>query len=337
MKFGTKDVSDSDQPEQVGYTQLPAPAKAVIATSERVYALTDKKPYFYYTYHEETTNDLVLIFDITHPRDPVLKSQIGPGNYFSLAALGSILYLSGSDGFKVLELSDPRIPVTLSSTPTPAATYSSAVSISDSLLLLSYPCILQVINVSDPAHPKLVGELSGIASEFPEIVTGLSVEGNLAVVTGFFQNTTFKSVGILTDLSNPAQPGRLSSVVIFFRSYLSITLHEKRLYFAQQDYPLTVYDISNPRAPIQIGEGDDPVWNLAYSEGRVYVAAGAMGLTIYDSQNPGGLLKRGRLPGIGTAEDVAVQGDLLYIADGGVSGMGGYMTDYWFVNRLSND
>ena len=105
----------------------------------------------------------------------------------------------------------------------------------------------------------------------------------------------------------------------------SAVILNQRVYAASQGDPIAVYDMSNLSAPVLISQGEDLVWDLVSANDLVYVAAGALGLAIYDSQGPSSLLKRGSLLGIGTAEDVAVQGKTLFFSDGGVEA---YFYDY---------
>ena len=121
--------------------------------------------------------------------------------------------------------------------------------------------------------------------------------------------------------------GFFSAAMLVSQYNPSAVILNQRVYAASQGDPIAVYDISNLSAPVLISQGEDLVWDLVSANDLVYVAAGALGLAIYDSQGPSSLLKRGSLLGIGTAEDVAVQGKTLFIADGGVEA---YSIDYLY-------
>jgi hypothetical protein len=314
------DVSDPDNPHQVAYAQLPAPARQVAATSQRVYVLTDSDR----SYRPVVTGgDQVQIFDITNPTSPRLASQIGPGSFSSLDAKDFRLYLLGNGEFSILDTSDAHHPVTLGSTPS----YSWEISVTGSQALLASDSTFQVMDVFDPTNPTMLGELPNPGGLYPPYITDLSVEGDVAAVAGFSFEAYPESKCVLIDLEDPAHPAELSSIETGFNAYPSVALAGQRLYFTPRDYSLAVYDISDLRAPVLIGYGDDPVWNLASASNQIYVAAGASGFAVYDSLGPDGLLRRGGILGTGTAEDVEVQGDSLYIADGGLSDAS-YFTDY---------
>jgi len=318
------DVSDPDKLKQVAYVQLPAPASLVVATSRLVYVLTDSARFHYAIV---AGGDQVQIFDILNPLAPRLAGQVGPGNYYGLAAKDSRLYLSGTEGFSILDTSDPRYPVTLAAIFTSTPLYYSALAVTGNLVLLASNDTFRVLDVSDPSNPITLGELSGSEVDFPGVFTGLVVEGKLAAVAGFSDPIYSVSKCILIDLSDPAHPVELSSIQTGYNSYPSVALAGKFLYFTPRLNPIEVYDISNLSAPVQLNYGNDPVWGLASDGNLVYVAAEASGLAIYDSRGPDGLLRRGEILGSGSAEDLVVQGNSIYIADGGVSGTS-HFADY---------
>jgi hypothetical protein len=321
------DISDPDHPQRVAYRLLPAMAKRVAVSTGRVYVLTDADPY-----HQGDNH--VLIFNIDNPLLPFFISDYGPANIDCLAVTGEQLFLGSNEGLSILNLSDPRQPVLLSNLPYsyPDSGYVSAIAITGSKAVLSIttyeytdePPELWVLDISDPAQSKITAKLQG--SILPMWITGLSMSADLLALAGYRRIGYSYPEFDLIDLSDPAHPVKIgSSPLTSLSEDPAIVLLDHTVYVAAQNHPILAYDISDPTSPVLTGQGEDPVWGLAAAGGLVYVAAGAAGLAIYDSQGLGSLLKRGALLGIGSAEDVAVQGNSLYIADGGVRA---YAFDY---------
>jgi hypothetical protein len=314
------DISDPGHPQRVAYRLLPAMAKQVAASAGRVYVLTDADPY-------QQGDNHVLTFNIDNPLKPLFIGDYSPANIHCIAITGLNLYLGSNEGLSILNVSDPSQPALLSNIPysNPNLGYVSAIAITGSkgvLAITTYeytgePRELWVLDISDPAQPKVTGELQG--SILPMWITGLSMSADLLALAGYRRIGYSYPEFDLIDISDPAHPALISSNPLYSAGENpTVALLDKIVYAAAQNQPILAYDISDPTAPVLTDQGEDPVWSLAAAGGLVYVAAGAAGLAIYDSQGPGSLLKRGALLGIGSAEDIAVQGNSLYIADGGV-------------------
>ncbi len=314
------DISDPGHPQRVAYRLLPDMAKQVAASAGRVYVLTDADPY-------QQGDNHVLIFNIDNPLKPLFIVDYSPANIDCIAITGLNLYIGSNEGLSILNVSDPSQPALLSNIPysNPNSGYVSAIAITGSkgvLAITTYeytdePRELWVLDISDPAQPKVTGELQG--SILPMWITGLSMSADLLALAGYRRIGYSYPEFDLIDISDPAHPLKIGSSPLYSAGEdPSVALLGHTVYAAAQNQPILAYDISDPTAPVLTGQGEDPVWGLAAASDLVYLAAGAAGLAIYDSQGPGSLLKRGALLGIGSAEDVAVQGNSLYIADGGV-------------------
>lgn len=321
------DISNPDRPSQVAYAQLSAPARQVVTAWGRVYVLTDADQYELYP---SSGDESVAIFDVRNPTAPKLIGQISQGAYYSLDVQGFTLYLSSEEGFSILDVSDPRYPVTQGFIPIRFSLYGSAVSVSGSQALLASYSTLWVINIADPLHPTIIGELEDDSGLVRGSSIALAFKGNLVAMAGGFADGYYNPTSdcILIDLSDLIHPTKLSQVGDSYGSHPSVVLLNQRMYFSGRDEPVRVYDIRDPKAPVLLGEGDDPVWGLASTGNLIYSAAGEMGFVIYDDQGPAVPQKRGSILGINTAEDIAVQGDYQYIADGGAAGNAEYSTDY---------
>ncbi len=96
-----------------------------------------------------------------------------------------------------------------------------------------------------------------------------------------------------------------------------------RLYVAAHGYGMRIYDLTDPASPQLIGgltDGFDDAFAVAVSGQTAYVADGAGGLKIVDVSNPSlSVIVGGETPASssGTAEDVLIRGDHVYVASGG--------------------
>ena len=116
---------------------------------------------------------------------------------------------------------------------------------------------LQIVDVSDPAQPSLVGELT-----FPDLPEDVEVLGDVAYVSAQAGNGFLLH---LVDVSNPAAPAVLSdfpTADIFPRALRAFGTH---VYVAEL-HRVEVVDVANPRAPIAVGTistGISPVIDLS--------------------------------------------------------------------------
>jgi hypothetical protein len=107
---------------------------------------------------------------------------------------------------------------------------------------------LDVVDVSNPASPKIVGSTNtGTAGLH---VADIKVVGKYAYVAG---QSNGQSEILVFDISNPASPYLLSSLPVA-HSPQGLDVEGNYLYETFYDqYSLNIYDISNPAAPSQVG------------------------------------------------------------------------------------
>jgi hypothetical protein len=146
--------------------------------------LTDEDPY-----HQG--DNQVSIFNIDNPQTPVLIGNYGTANIYCIAAAGVRLFLGSNDGLSILDASDPRQLVLLSTLPLTGSNsgFVSKIVITGNTAFIAISAYvdggtpkLWVVDISDPEQPKVTGELHGLT--LPVTITDLSVAGNLAVLAG---------------------------------------------------------------------------------------------------------------------------------------------------------
>jgi len=123
----------------------------------------------------------------------------------------------------------------------------------------------------------------------------------------------------ILDVSDPSSPFRIStrirtrgSVWGLFYDYSS-----ERLYIADYNAGLEIWDVSVPDLPIKLGHYDTPddTRDVVVSGSYAYVADGGAGLRVIDITNPSNPVEVGYYDTPGLAEDVVVSGSYAYVAD----------------------
>lgn len=164
---------------------------------------------------------------------------------------------------------------------------------------------LQVLDVSYPPTPRVVGQMS--TPDWPYAV----------VIKGDYAYLADHSTGFLiVDISNPEYLWIVGSLNPGGYA-LGVAVSGPYAYLADYWYGLHVIDVSVPEAPHLVGnEG------MAYSEDVVlsgvhaYVATGGYGLQVIDIANPPDPRLVGGGCTLGSARGVDVSGGLAYVADG---------------------
>ena len=211
---------------------------------------------------------------------------------------------------------------------------------------------LEIVDVSDPAHPRraarlliadaiadvalcgnyayladlalglLVVDISDPAN--PRLIGGVNNGGgsdHVAVSGGYAyvsdQTGPFFSVFTLT---NPAVPVMVGRTV---HSFGALTLSVNGLYAAQAfgNDGFEVIDISNPTNPLPAGYTNNAyyAYSVAVSGGYAYVAEGVAGLEVLDLHDPLNVARVGRNEAFDAADSLVLQNDELAI--GGVNSL----------------
>lgn len=139
-------------------------------------------------------------------------------------------------------------------------------------------------------------------------------QGGFAVV---YLDESALTLSLVTELSEPG---------VYFEK---MCLQGDRLYVTAHAYGIRVYDLTDPAAPVLIGsldEGFDDAFAIDVSGTTGYVADGAGGLKIVDlSDESAPVIIAGETThtAAGTAQDVTIIGDHVYVGCGG-AGVGVY-------------
>jgi hypothetical protein len=294
--FQIVDVSDPTDPTIVGGVDTPGTAHALTLGNGWAFVADDSS---------------VLAIDVRNPAAPAIRGTLAtPAT--AVALFGARLYAIGGTQLKVIDVGTPTSPALLSAS---FAYGAQRVAVAGSTLYLASPEVdalngtggLYVFNVSSTT-PQVLANTSGRFDN-----TGIGVAGNRAVVTG-------NGLGLkVVDVADPGAPrvigalgGTMKSVDMAGRyAYVLLIVPGN-----PSHTDLLVVDVGGA-TPVVVGRttltgglGIRVVGDLAY------VAAGASGLQIVDVGDPASPRSAGIVDTGGTAYNVAVEGDLAFVADG---------------------
>lgn len=209
----------------------------------------------------------------------------------------------GTDGLRVLNISNPSQPYEVSYYDTPGSAREVTL-VGDFAFIADRPNGVRVINVSNPLSPYEVGYI-----DTPGSAESIAISDGYAFVADGTSGLR------IIDISNSAAP----ALVTAFDTPgdgLGLTVAGGYAYVADGNYGLRVINIQNPSAPFEAGYLDTPgySWNVAVAGNYAYVADSHAGLRIVDVSNPATPTEVGSyLPPCCTRE-VAVAGHFVYMA-----------------------
>jgi hypothetical protein len=287
------DVSDPAHPALRGRYFGDAPID-VQAVGGRAYIVTFKR--------EADVVYTLKIIDASNPTSPTLQGSYQlPGRAFGLQVIGNLAYVAAG-GLVILNVTDPTNPTLQSHTLVSAA---DVLVLGDRAYLAGGRDGLQIIDVSDPAQPDLLGNYTYLDAPAP---TSIQVVGDRTYLT---EENSLLILDLTTSIS-PTIIGRFNSQLKVQDAQVVSNL----AYLATAG--LTIVDVANPTSPTLRGQISLPA--LAYRVQIVgnlaYVANGANGLRIIDVSDPAHPTLRGGFATTRNAVDVQVIGDRAYVVAG---------------------
>jgi len=218
-----------------------------------------------------------------------------------VAVSGARAYLGAGRTFVVLDLSGGGAPALVGSVDLPDTIAMIAVQ-GDYAFVAAYWAGLQVVDVSVPSHPTIVGSYNTPAQSL-----GLALGPSVAFVAD--QNSLQ-----VVNIANPAQPSLLASYGNG-QYYGGIAYSAGRLYL--QDYSvMRILDVSNPALPALLGSLSlsQSVSGIAISGTTAYLAIGVAGLAVVDVATASSPQLLGSLALGGNSVDVALYENFALVA-----------------------
>lgn len=222
----------------------------------------------------------------------------------SVKLSGTTAYLTDAEmGVRIIDVSNPALPVQI-------ATYDSPGWATEFQLVGTRGYLadglegVQILDLSQPTAPKVIGTYK------PELpCLDVKVEGNRAYVA-------CGDAGMhIVDISDPAKPVKLGEFLptsdLWFPWANRLHVVGPVVYLSAGF--LTILDVSNPAAPVELSRWEDSmVTDCSVVGNRAYVAAADNGLVVFDVANPAKPLRVTRIPAPGDVLSVRVDGNRVY-------------------------
>ncbi len=256
------------------------------------------------------------------------------GHYAYLTVVGS-----DSGDLEVLDVSDPTNPKLVSSYSNKDSTYYGDsygdISVSGNDAYVggglgggSYRDTLDVIDVSDPAHPHQVGSIGFGSSNF---LTDYCVKNGYAyVITATYASTGYGFQGVtlhIIDVSDPANPKQIGSYNVgptfAGDSFISVSGNDA---YVTRDSALTIIDVSDPAHPKVVDSyipkfsGPNGYMNGVFARGGYAYTIdadqnGMDGLQVLDVSDPAHPFTVGTYEDSGAANVVYANGGYIYMTE----------------------
>ncbi len=220
------------------------------------------------------------IIDATNSSNLGIVGSIDPGVTLEVEIQGNLAYLASRyDGFNVIAISNPQLPVQIGFFDTSGSAVDLAVD-GTNLFLSDGDHGPKIFDVSNPASPSFVGKPSPLFTQ----VDSVTVSNGVAYVAD-------SSTDVITalDVSDPASPQILSE-------YNQPAAHIRSIgnfAYAVKDQTFQVIDVSNPTLPFARGfvntEKTRPAFDLEVNGDFAYLGYGTEGTHIIDISDPDNL------------------------------------------------
>lgn len=298
----------------------------------------------------------LLTVDVTTPTQPVELGGIATRAYDTVLVGGEAYVAAGSDGLRLLDISDPTTPISMSIFDTSYSVFASAISGTTAyvaagatgLMFVDYtepltpteisrldtPGVVQDVALAWP-HAFVADSSRGVrildvdapqetgAWDLPSASRCVAITGTHAFVGEYYYSSgASESLGTLRaiDLSVPMAPTQTSIYTLPERG-IDIVIQGPYAYVAADRAGLQIIDVSDPGAPAFMGEALPDIVKLAMgvavSDTTAYVVYGNGGLYLNDVTDVTSPTKVSRLAG--DYVGVALRGNHAFLT--GPSGM----------------
>ncbi len=231
----------------------------------------------------------------------------------SFALSGNYAYVSEGLSFVIFDISAPSAPVEVGRIMLPDMAWEIEI-VGDYAYIAAWSKGLQVVDISDPAAPDLVG------SWWRENTGGWAY--SVGVSSGYAYLGVFDNI-IVLDVSDPTAPTYVKDVGGTFRAREMVS-DGSYLYIAGSSAGMVIYTLSDPTTPALVTDFNPT--GYGYTDGLTiagtyaYLADGVYGMRIVDISNPATPTQVGKYPAegyyhSGSFKKVALGGTFAYLAD----------------------
>ncbi|MFX0113284.1 MAG: LVIVD repeat-containing protein [Candidatus Hodarchaeota archaeon] len=249
-----------------------------------------------------SNNDGIAIYDVTNPKNTKKVGNLDiEDGAFGIIVKDGIAYCAGdSSGFVIADVSDPKNPVKLGQYSDGGSALKVAVS-GDFAYVTDTVDGLEIIDISNLSNPTEVGQFNGGGWPCIYVSEDIAYYGD---------DSGLKAINV----SIPNSPQLISS-----RSnvgVLDIYVQEDLLFIASHQYGVRIYNISDPRTLVHLGQFTDvgESYGVSGNATHLYVAdlqEGAQLLDISDPSTPQKIKEyTDTMP-----HDIFHDGEYIYLAD----------------------
>ncbi|MBD3191120.1 MAG: hypothetical protein GF308_10770 [Candidatus Heimdallarchaeota archaeon] len=256
--------------------------------------------------------DGLLIIDISNPENLSLVTDYSDGGKANAVDVrNDLAYIAeGAAGLEILDVSDPYEPIELSQFNPGFSGCADIVIDGDFAFIADYSGGIRIIDISDPANPVERGTHSDGGFAY-----GVFVQNNFAFVADYFDGLE------IIDISNPDNPIEVGEYAVpGVEAAVDVVVKDGNAFIAYRNGGLYIFNVTDPTNPTEIGHYDDgnPAEGIFINNSLAFVAEDGGGLEIIDISNPQNPQEIGQFNDGGDpyAENVFVQGEFIYVADG---------------------
>jgi hypothetical protein len=287
----------------------------------------------------------LIIADVANPAAPRILSRI-PDPAIESDASGNLLaVVDGGSGLRFYDTANPEAPVLLG-----AVSLDGPISVDlegDRAYVATAGGFARVFNIRDPAHPWEIITFGGnwdsgsqiaakgrftfyfsddpvfdIVEEYEagryRYTPGPFLRGSNDVrIEGDFLYSTWGLTADILDITDPLAITRRDPTMALRSLGEGIAASPGRLYVAERDHGVSIFDTSMPGAPVRVGEfGRTSRPIAAFAAGDlVYTADYDRGVSVIDVSDAASPVIVSQLSTRNSAVDLRAVGDLLYVAD----------------------
>jgi len=184
---------------------------------------------------------------------------------------------------------------------------TQSVAISGNIAFAGIGLRMNIIDISDPLQPKLLG----MSDTFADMIQDIAIEDNIAYLAAG------KAGLIIVDVSNPANP-TTSGTWNSYGFVESVDVSNDIAVVANGPKGVSIIDLSNLSSPKELSSAflGNYAFDVAILEDTAFIAAGEAGLLVLDIAEPSFSKEIARFDTSGYAYDLVLSGNYVYVADG---------------------